>query len=142
MHEDAGYVSWFVKTWGASQKESHREFLYYIEKYTERMEAKLGMEKSEPDIKTNDMAKKSQGVAPGAPTSSTDVPKPKSRKETAWMEEEEDDSEWDAVTSVLDIRAENANIQNRLSQMEVVMQQMMQALGQIQQQQMQAQSKE
>jgi len=56
-------------------------------------------------------------------------------------EEDEEDSDWDAVTSVLDIKAENASIQNRLSQMETVMQHMMQELSQIQQQQLQPQPK-
>lgn len=51
---------------------------------------------------------------------------------------EDEDSDWDAVTSVMDIRAENVVIQERLSQMENVMQHMMQTLLQIQQQQSQS----
>lgn len=139
MHEDPGYVTWFVKSYGDSQKPSHREFLVYIERYTEIMEAKGGLETTAAYPKPETKAKKTQGELPGAPTGSM-TPKPH-KGSHQMIEEDEEDSDWDAVTSVLDIKAENASIQNRLSQMETVMQHMMQALSQIQQQQLQPQPK-
>ena len=134
MHEDPGYVTWFVQTYKDSQKDSHLEFLAYVEQYTERMEAKIGRENGNP-YPIPPKNKKTQGKVPEEASASN--PKVNPGTEMSKMHEDED-SDWDAVTSVMDIRAENVVIQERLSQMENVMQHMMQTLLQIQQQQSQS----
>ncbi|CAL1139985.1 unnamed protein product [Cladocopium goreaui] len=90
VKEDPKYCTWFLRQYGNSQKLEHREFLRFLELWTERQELEQNVgQKSTPALMTSKpKAKAKSGGGHG---------KSSERPMTIDVEEEEEES-WDAVS--------------------------------------------
>lgn len=123
VHEDPGWVQWFVGHYASSTKPSHMEFIKFTEMYVEKMEANQGT----PPVQTKKDNKKAE------PKSKSKTAKPQGSTSivTPPMTDDSED-EWDPVMSSVNAQIENHALQNRMNQMEGVLQQVVMSLQQIQ----------
>jgi len=123
IHEDPGYVTWFVGSYENSSKKEHVEFLTFVKQYVKRMEEnQKGREKTTPTAKSKAIPKTKS--APQAQPSTSQV-----------LEESEDeDLEWDTITNHLQMNqaAQMTEMGQRMNQMEQVLQQVVSTLQQLQ----------
>ena len=117
--EDPKYCTWFIRQYNSSQKPEHREFLHFLEMWTERQEMERGLSpKSSPgQMPLQPKAKAKSGGGPG-----------KSSGRNMMIDLEEDEA-WDAV-SLQESQTYDNKMGQRMDQLEQVL---MQVVSQMQQ---------
>jgi len=121
--EDRRYVTWFVENYKTSQKPSHVKFIRFVQLYVEEQEMK-----PKPKVKSTPRPKK--GAYPSqVPNMAEEQPiDPNSETDT----ESQDDSMWEQISQPprrAAINAEMNDMQNRLLQMEELMQKVLHHLS-------------
>lgn len=109
--QDNRYVSWFVKSYGTSQKPTHVRLLHFVKLHVERLE------------RTNSTRPKSKALPRNVPTSKT----PGSPSSSEQEPEELEISSWEQVHPQ---EQEVAALQERVGNMENMMQQILSHLTQ------------
>ena len=122
VKEDPKYCTWFLRQYGNSQKLEHREFLRFLELWTERQELEQNVgQKSTPALMTSKpKAKAKSGGGHG---------KSSERPMTIDLEEEEEES-WDAV-SLRGSQNIDEQVSQRLNQVEHVLWQVVAQMQQL-----------
>lgn len=118
MLNNPGYLTWFSGRYHASQKPDHMMFLRFIQLHVEEQEQK------QPENTVDKTSTKAKGVQPKAKVA------PKGLLPTsAEVEIEDSDEDWEPEAAVGVTQMELMGMQNRMSEMEAVMQQILHHLS-------------
>jgi len=119
VKEDPKYCTWFLRQYGNSQKLEHREFLRFLELWTERQELEQNVGQKAASALMKPKAKAKSGGGHGK----------SERPMTIDLEEEEEES-WDAV-SLRGSQNIDEQVSQRLNQLEHVLWQVVAQMQQL-----------
>lgn len=127
---DPGYCTWFLGSYGDSKKDSHREFVRFLELHTEHMEEALNIPPSSTQLGSSAKSKaKPQEKVETKGYKETGKQSPS--VSSSDLDEDVEDGDWSQV-AVSDPR-QVGELTNRVNNMEAALSQIMHQLTQMQQ---------